>query len=100
MPSLSAAHFGYNHQDCVTACGFATLLLPKFGGVSVTVDRKVITDDQLVPQNDALIEISRILEQNSRVAICKCSWVDHWNYSIIQVSGSFNERKIIQNFGL
>ena len=45
MPSLSAAHFGYNHQDCITACALATILLPKFEGVKVTVDRKVIAED-------------------------------------------------------
>lgn len=39
MSSLSAAHSGYNHQDCLTAYSLAMLLLPS-GYVKVTVDLK------------------------------------------------------------
>ena len=46
MSRLSAAHFGYNHQDCVTAYAFAVLLLPRFECKRVAVDHKVVVNDR------------------------------------------------------
>lgn len=45
MTSLSAAHFGYNHQDLVTACSMAMLLVPRSTERKVTADKKSLPGD-------------------------------------------------------
>lgn len=45
MADLSAAHYGYNHQDVITAYALASLLLPRTTERTITIDRKALLRD-------------------------------------------------------
>lgn len=45
MSRLSAAYYGYSHQDCVVAYALATLLLPRSSYRTITADRKALDGD-------------------------------------------------------
>src|SRR5690242_1364597 len=45
MADLSAAHYGYNHQDVISAYALASLLLPRTGERRISIDRKALSGD-------------------------------------------------------
>jgi hypothetical protein len=46
MARLSAAYYGYNHQDIVTACALALILIPRSEVSQVSAESKVTPDDR------------------------------------------------------
>ena len=98
MPSLSAAHFGYNHQDCITACALATILLPKFEGVKVTADRKVIAEDCFDDLELSGKERSRIQikshESDYRLYYYPTSQQTEYHFVLIKLSVVFTKIQI------
>ncbi len=46
MSRLAAAHYEYNHQDCITAYALGSLLLPRTGNKNVIVDKKAVDNDR------------------------------------------------------